>query len=86
MIVDTTENSEEVTIVVDKKNLGDWVVVTNNLYLVQDSDLPMYVIADDFQAALSKWQKFAGENDDCDPLSCIPSGVSLIAEHDELIL
>ena len=51
-----------------------------NLYHVQDSDRPMWVVADDYGDAERRWRsQIAGENEcppgDCDP----PDGVSLVA-------
>jgi hypothetical protein len=49
-----------------------------NLYLVQDSDMPMYVLASSWDEAVTIWQRrvneFCGEGDDQ------PSGVQLMTD------
>ena len=45
----------------------------------------MYVIAKDYQEAITLWQKLVGDENNCEPLDCIPSGVSLIADNDDFI-
>ena len=57
------------------------------MFLIQDSDNPMYVIAESWSAAIAKWQRYLSElDDDSDCSKCQPSGVSLLAENDGLIL
>lgn len=53
-----------------------------NLYYIQDSDRPMWVIAANWLEAIEKWKaKIREENDgECDE----PQGVQLICDEDEL--
>ncbi len=57
------------------------------LYMIQDDDRPMWVIARGWQDALKRWQEWIREEDppsweDEDPQ---PNGIQLIAEKDDLI-
>lgn len=57
-----------------------------NLFLIQDADRSMFVIASDFQSALKSWtERIAKENncipEDVDP----PVGIQFVANSDELI-
>lgn len=54
-----------------------------NLYHIQDSDRPMWVIAANWQDALDKWKaKIKEENEgECDE----PQGIELICDEDDLL-
>ena len=55
--------------------------------MVQDSDRPLYVVASDYQDALSRWGKLVAAENDCTPEDLEPPlGIQLIAGGDELIL
>lgn len=57
-----------------------------NLYLVQDDDKPMYVLASSWEAALAIWReyvrKWAGMLPD-EP--CEPVGIQMVAPDDEVL-
>lgn len=58
-----------------------------NLYHVQDSDRPMFVLGSSWQEALDKWRALIREENDMQPNeSCEPTGIQLVAEEDELII
>lgn len=58
-----------------------------NLYLVQDDDRPLYVLAQDWSDALRGWQlRIRRENDMEADEDCQPTGIQRIAEADEIIL
>lgn len=53
----------------------------SNLYHVQDSDRPMYVVADGWQDAVDRWRaQIAAENPDSDCSEDQPDGVTLVAK------
>lgn len=57
-----------------------------NLYQIQDPDRPLWVIANDWRDALAKWRvRIRAENEMKPEETCEPSGISLIAENDDLI-
>lgn len=79
---DSVERSQEVT--VDAKEIK----MKKNLYLVQDSDRPMHVIASSWENAIDRWEvKIRIENnmEDDDPVES-PMGIFLIAEENDLII
>lgn len=53
------------------------------LYHVQDDDRPMYVVANSFSHAISKWKDVIMEENDGEASD--PKGVCLICEDDDLI-
>ncbi len=58
-----------------------------HLFLVQDDDRSLYVIAKDFTEAIAKWQKqIRHENEDEHPdhFAPLPTGVHKIAEDDDV--
>lgn len=56
-----------------------------NLYNIQDSDRPMFVVASCWQNALDKWKaKISEENDGSEGDE--PEGISLICEAGDLLL
>ena len=56
-----------------------------NLYLVQDSDRPMYVVAENWNTALEKWKaKVKEENDGEIWEDCM--GIQFVASSSDLIL
>lgn len=60
-----------------------------NLYYLQDSDRPLWVVAEDWTAALQKWRKLVKEeNDDNDApdVEYQPQGIQLVCETDDLLL
>ena len=58
-----------------------------NLYHIQDSDAPKFVLADSWTAALEKWRTLIrSENDMTEDEPCEPTGIHLMAEAGELIL
>lgn len=54
------------------------------LFQVQDADRPLWVIADDFPAALFKWQKKIHEENPDLP-NAIPQGVAFVCDDEELL-
>jgi len=58
-----------------------------NLYLIQDDDRPMYVVATDWERAMQKWTDHVCIENDCraDEMEG-PKGIQLIAEDSEIIL
>ena len=59
----------------------------DNLYLVQDSDRPLYVAAESWESALRKWRvviQMENLDDDCSDAQ--PYGIALIAESHELVI
>lgn len=60
----------------------------SNLYNVQDHDRPMWVVAEDWQAALDKWKaKIREENpfEEGEP-EPDPQGIQFICAEDDLLL
>lgn len=58
-----------------------------NLYLVQDDERPMYVVASSFLEALSKWQAFIEKENDTDDLEPPKGkGVQFVCDRRELLL
>lgn len=58
-----------------------------NLYLVQDDDRPLYVLAQDWNDALRGWQLRIRRENDMEPdEDCQPSGIHLVASADEIVL
>ncbi len=55
-----------------------------NLYLVQDRDRPMYVLAETYQKALENWQFFIAVENEDDEISQ-PEGISLVAHGEDVI-
>lgn len=56
------------------------------LFLVQDDDRPMYVLAESWQEALEKWQTLIlHENEGCGEAGD-PTGIQLLAHEDEVIV
>lgn len=57
------------------------------LFRVQDSDRPMFVVADDFQQAIDRWRAIIVlENPDDDCSQTNPDGVEFLANDQEIIL
>lgn len=57
------------------------------LFHVQDGDRPMYVLAKDWGDALLQWQGLIRRENEIEPNERIdPDGISLVADHDELLL
>lgn len=59
------------------------------LFLVQDDDRPMYVVAVNWQEALKGWKEFIQkeeEYDDEEMTDVEPTGIQLLAPDDELII
>jgi len=58
-----------------------------SLFLVQDNDRPMWVVARSWAEAIEKWQSFVGQENDLGAATVNqPTGVQLVCEDDELIL
>ena len=55
------------------------------LYHIQDPDRPMYVVAANWQDALSRWKSHIREENDGEE-GDEPSGITIIAEEDDLII
>lgn len=56
------------------------------LFHVQDSDRPMYVVAENWEKALRKWRNcVAAENEGTDPEDHEPSGIQYVCDEDDLI-
>jgi len=62
--------------------------MVKKLFHIQDSDRPVYVVANSFTQALAKWQVLRGiENPEMtQPSSEYPTGIVFVANNDELIL
>lgn len=57
------------------------------LFLVQDSDRPAYVVAENWGAAILKWKAAVGPENDLPPEEMDePRGVQLVAENNDLIV
>lgn len=55
-----------------------------HLFHVQADDRPMYVVADNWQDAISRWQKvIEDENPGCDAEQ--PTGITFVCSGDDLI-
>lgn len=55
-----------------------------NLYHIQDSDRPMYVVAEDWQVALTRWKahiRLENDGDEGDE----PDGIALVAKKVDLL-
>lgn len=58
-----------------------------NLYKVQDSDRPMWVVAGNWRKALEAWKLYVGPENGVSPKDARdPEGISLICENDDLLL
>lgn len=58
----------------------------NRLFQIQDSDRPMWVIAESWNDALVKWKALiAVENDMSVDEVTEPNGIMLVCESDELL-
>lgn len=58
-----------------------------NLYHVQDPDRPLYVLAPDWIDALRAWQNQIRRENDMGPGEEFqPTGIQLVARHDEIVL
>ena len=58
-----------------------------NLYLVQDGDRPMYVVAENWIGAIDEWKQFVAKDNEMSVEEIEePDGVSLLSEHYDLIL
>lgn len=56
------------------------------LFNVQDSDRPMWVVAESYGAAVEKWIKFVAKENDMEPEDVeAPDGVMLVCHDDEFI-
>jgi len=57
------------------------------LFQIQDSDCPMFVVADDYNDALGKWLDKLAKDNEC-PADEVegPRGIAHICDDDELIL
>lgn len=59
----------------------------SNLYRVQDSDRPMFVIAQNFQEAIEKWADvIRHENNLPTTEEVLPEGVNRLCDHHDLIV
>ena len=58
-----------------------------NLFLVQDADRPMYVVADGFQDALNRWSQLIAAENNCavDEID-MPDGIQYVASGDDFIV
>ena len=60
---------------------------TQNLYLVQDDDRPMYVLAKSWGEAIRKWMKLiVAENPGEQIEEDNASGIQLVAEANDILL
>lgn len=64
-------------------------LLNSSLYLIQDSDRPMYVLAESYQEAYDKWACFVAdenqitvENVGQDP----PLGIQFIADSNDILI
>lgn len=60
----------------------------NNLYYIQESDRPMYVIANSYEEAFNKWVKLIRKENNMTPDEEVepPLGIQFIAEENDIIL
>lgn len=57
------------------------------LFQIQDSDCPMFVVAEDYNAALAKWIDKMSKDNECQPYEVeLPRGIAHVCDDDELIL
>lgn len=57
-----------------------------NLFLVQDSDRPMYVLSENWSGAIDLWKTFIASENDMEASDVEePTGVQLVADKDDLI-
>lgn len=58
-----------------------------NLYHIQDSDRPLWIVAASWSAALSTWKQDVAQENDMDPNEVEePQGITLVCEAHELIV
>ena len=58
----------------------------SNLYHVQDADRPMWVIAPNWNAALTKWKEAVATETEQNPNEVSePQGIQLVCESNDLI-
>jgi hypothetical protein len=61
---------------------------SRSLFLIQDSDRPMHVVANDYNEALAAWKKVVlAENPECaeDELE-LPDGIAFVADGFSLLV
>jgi hypothetical protein len=58
------------------------------LFFVQDSDRPMYVIAQDWKDAVHHWKQFVQQENDIIKLEDVedPMGVEFLADQEDIII
>lgn len=60
--------------------------MTQNLYLIQDPDRPMHVVAESWTQAVTKWKQLVAVENDLKPEEVDePHGIALIAETGDLL-
>ncbi len=59
-----------------------------NLFLIQDADRPMYVVAPDWGMAVAIWEERIRRENDVPPCDSIepPLGIQFVCDEHELIL
>lgn len=58
----------------------------NNLYLIQDPDRPMHVVADSWTQAVFKWKQLVALENEMKPEEVDePQGIALIAQTNDLL-
>lgn len=64
--------------------------MTKKLFMVQDDDAPLYVVAENYSEAIHKWKRWIvdqseGQETMLDP-NLFPKGIQFIADQNELLL
>ena len=54
------------------------------LFHVQDNDCPMYVLAENWTAAIESWRKHVSDGTEDEPAE--PQSVHLVADEDEILV
>lgn len=58
-----------------------------NIYLVQDIERPLWVVATSYTEALIRWEQNAARENDCAVWELdAPQGIQLVAEYDEVLI
>lgn len=57
------------------------------LFQIQDDDRPMWIVAEDWNEALAKWKAQIARENTCEFEDVAePKSITLVCEHDDLIL
>lgn len=65
----------------------DLAMQKNNLYLIQDADRPMWVVAASYAEALSRWTQLVAHENEQSPEEVEPcQGIQFVCNSNELLL